>query len=314
LIAFEEILLARRTIAGLAVRTPLVRLDVDSDAEIYLKLETLQPVNSFKIRGAGNAVLQATDAELAGGVVTASAGNMAQGVAYAARLRGVHSTIVVPEGAPETKLAAVRRFGGEIVSLPYDDWWNVLVTGKYDGADGLFIHPVDDDRVMAGNGTIGLELLEDLPDVDAVVVPYGGGGLLTGIASAVKAQRGEVRFYSAEPETGAPAGASLAAGTPTAVDYERSFVDGAGSRSLIPGVWEHASQLLDGAVTVSLDDTAAAIRLIAERVRVIAEGAGALAAAAALAGKAGTGKVVCIVSGGNIDPRVLARILEGETP
>jgi threonine dehydratase len=314
LIAFEEVLLARRTIAGLAVRTPLVRLDVDSDAEIYLKLETLQPVNSFKIRGAGNAVLQATDAELAGGVVTASAGNMAQGVAYAARLRGVHSTIVVPEGAPETKLAAVRRFGGEVVSLPYDDWWNVLVTGKYDGADGLFIHPVDDDRVMAGNGTIGLELLEDLPDVDAVVVPYGGGGLLTGIASAVKAQRPEVRFYSAEPETGAPASASLAAGTPTAVDYERSFVDGAGSRSLIPGVWEHASQLLDGAVTVSLDEAAGAIRLIAERVRVIAEGAGALAAAAALAGNAGTGKVVCIVSGGNIDPRVLARILEGETP
>jgi threonine dehydratase len=314
LIAFEEILLARKTIAGLAVRTPLVRLDVDSDAEIYLKLETLQPVNSFKIRGAGNAVLQATDAELAGGVVTASAGNMAQGVAYAARLRGVHSTIVVPEGAPETKLAAVRRFGGEVVSLPYDDWWNVLVTSKYDGADGVFIHPVDDDRVMAGNGTIGLELLEDLPDLDAVVVPYGGGGLLTGIASAVKAQRPEVRFYSAEPETGAPASASLAAGVPTAVDYERSFVDGAGSRSLIPGVWEHASQLLDGAVTVSLDEAAAAIRLIAERVRVIAEGAGALAAAAALAGKADTGKVVCIVSGGNIDPRVLARILEGETP
>lgn len=314
MIALEEILLARKTITGLAVRTPLVRLDVDSDAEIYLKLETLQPVNSFKIRGAGNAVLQATGEELAGGVVTASAGNMAQGVAYAARLRGVHATIVVPEGAPETKLAAVRRFGGEIVSLPYDDWWNVLVTGHYDGADGLFIHPVDDERVMAGNGTIGLELLEDLPDLDAVIVPYGGGGLLTGIASAVKAQRPEVRFYSAEPETGAPASASLAAGAPTAVDYERSFVDGAGSRSLIPGVWEHASQLLDGALTVSLDEAAAAIRLIAERVRVIAEGAGALAAAAALAGKAGTGKVVCIVSGGNIDPRVLARILNGETP
>lgn len=314
MISLDEIRLARETISGIAVRTPLVRLDVDSDSEIYLKLETLQPVNSFKIRGAGNAVLQATDEELAGGVVTASAGNMAQGVAYAARLRGVHATIVVPEGAPETKLAAVRRFGGEIVSLPYDDWWNVLVTGRYDEADGLFIHPVDDERVMAGNGTIGLELLEDLPDLDAVIVPYGGGGLLTGIASAVKAQRPEVRFYSAEPETGAPASASLAAGVPTAVDYERSFVDGAGSRSLIPGVWEHAAQLLDGAVTVSLDEAATAIRLIAERVRVIAEGAGALAAAAALAGNAGTGKVVCIVSGGNIDPRVLARILNGETP
>ena len=314
MIPLEEILLARRTLRGIAARTPLVRLDVDSDAEIFLKLETLQPVNSFKIRGAANAVLQATDEELARGVVTASAGNMAQGVAYAARIRGVHSTIVVPEGAPETKLAAVRRFGGEVVSLPYDDWWNVLVTSEYDGADGLFIHPVDDERVMAGNGTIGLELLEDLPDLDAVIVPYGGGGLLTGIASAVKARRPEVRFYSAEPETGAPASASFAAGTPTSVDYQRSFVDGAGSRSLIPGVWAHASRLLDGALAVSLDDAATAIRLIAERVRVIAEGAGALATAAALSGRAGTGKIVCIVSGGNIDPRVLARVLNGETP
>jgi len=296
------------------VRTPLVPLDVEADARIWLKLETLQPVNSFKIRGAGNAVLQASEEELAGGVVTASAGNMAQGVAFAARLRGVPATIVVPEGAPETKLAAVRRFGGRVVELPYDDWWRVLVEGRYDGADGLFVHPVDDDRVMAGNGTIGLELLEDLPDVDAVIVPYGGGGLMTGIASAVKAQRPEVRFYAAEPETGAPVSAALATGSPAEVDYTRSFVDGAGSRSLIPGVWKHASGLLDGAFAISLDDAAAAVRLIAERVRVIAEGAGALAVAAAVAGRAGGGNVICIVSGGNIDPRVLARILEGETP
>jgi threonine dehydratase len=291
-----------------------VRLDVESDARIWLKLETLQPVNSFKIRGAGNAVLQASGEELAGGVVTASAGNMAQGVAYAARLRGVHATIVVPEGAPETKLAAVRRFGGEVVELPYDDWWRVLVEGRYDGARGLFVHPVDDARVMAGNGTIGLELLEDLPELDAVIVPYGGGGLVTGIASAVKAQRPGVRFYAVEPETGAPVSATLAGGAPAEVDYVRSFVDGAGSRSLIPNVWEHAAGLLDGAFAVSLDDTAAAVRLIAERVRVIAEGAGALAVAAAVAGRAGGGDVVCIVSGGNIDPLVLARILGGETP
>ena len=177
-----------------------------ADAQLYLKLETLQPVNSFKIRGAGNAVLQATDAELADGVVTASAGNMAQGVAYAARLRGVPATIVVPEGAPETKIAAIERFGGRVVALPYDDWWRVLVEGRYDGAAGLFVHPVDDVRVMAGNGTIGLEILEDLPDVDAIVVPYGGGGLITGIASAVKATRPEVRIYAVEPETGARGG------------------------------------------------------------------------------------------------------------
>jgi threonine dehydratase len=239
---------------------------------------------------------------------------MAQGVAYAARIRGVPSTIVVPEGAPETKLAAIGRFGGRIVKLPYDDWWRVLVEGRFEGAGGLFVHPVDDVRVMAGNGTIGLELLEDLPDVDTVIVPYGGGGLLTGIASAVKASRPDVRFYSAEPSTGAPAAASFAAGEPTEVDYVRSFVDGAGSRSLIPGVWAHARELLDGTFAVPLDDAAAAIRLIAERVRVIAEGAGALAVAAALTGRAGGGKIACIVSGGNIDPSILARVLRGETP
>jgi threonine dehydratase len=297
-----------------AVRTPLVRLDAGSDAEIFLKLETLQPVNSFKIRGAGNAVLQASDEELAGGVVTASAGNMAQGVAYAARLRGIRATIVVPEGAPGTKIAAIERFGGHVVSLPYDDWWRVLVDGRYEGADGLFIHPVDDLKVMAGNGTIGLELLEDLPDVDAMIVPYGGGGLITGIASAVKASRPEVRFYAAEPETGAIVAATLAEGDGAKIEYVRSFVDGAGSRALIPNVWSHARDLIDGAFAVPLDDTASAIRLIAERVRVIAEGAGALAAAAALEGRAGTGKVACIVSGGNIDPLLLARILQGETP
>jgi threonine dehydratase len=259
-------------------------------------------------------VLQASDAELAKGVVTASAGNMAQGVAYAARIRGIPATIVVPEGAPSTKVAAIERFGGHVVSLPYDDWWRVLVEGRYEGADGLFVHPVDNLKVMAGNGTIGLELLEDLPGLDAVIVPYGGGGLITGIASAVKAQRPEVRFYAAEPETGAIVSATLAEGEGTEIDYVRSFVDGAGSRSLIPAVWAQARELIDGAFAVPLDDAAAAIRVIAERVRVIAEGAGALAAAAALAGRAGGGKIACIVSGGNIDPLLLAHILEGETP
>jgi threonine dehydratase len=313
-IPLEQIRTAAGVIAGIAVRTPLVRLDADADAEIWLKLETLQPVNSFKIRGAGNAVLQASDEELRDGALTPSAGNMAQGVAYVARHRGVPATIVVPEGAPRTKLAAVERFGGRIVEVPYDEWWNVLVTGRFDGAPGFFVHPVTDERVMAGNGTICLEILEDLPDVDAIVAPYGGGGLVTGIASAVKAQKPGVRVYSAEPATGAPAAASLAAGAPTAVDFTRSFVDGAGSREVLPAAWAHASELLDGAFAVELDDVAAAIRLLAERTRVIAEGAGALAPAAALAGSAGGGKVVAVVSGGNIDVAVLTRVLAGETP
>jgi threonine dehydratase len=314
-IAVEEIRRARDVLEGTTIRTPLVRLDADSDAEIWLKLEVLQPVRSFKLRGAGNAILQASDAELAGGVLTASAGNMAQGVAYAARLRGVPATIVVPEHAPQTKIDAIERYGGRVIRVPYDEWWQVLVTGHYEGVDGLFVHPVDNQRVMAGNGTIGLELLEQSSDFDTVVVPYGGGGLLTGIASAVKAERPEVRFFAAEPATGAPVAATLAAGEPTAVEYTPSFVDGSGSRELIPRVWEQASQLLDGAFALPLDEVAAAVRLVAERARVIAEGAGALAVATALSGRLdGARKVVCIVSGGNIDPAVLSRILVGEQP
>ena len=315
MIALDEIRRAREVLEGTAIRTPLVRLDVDSDTEIWLKLELLQPVRSFKIRGAGNAILQATDAELAGGVLTASAGNMAQGVAYAARLRGVPATIVVPEHAPQTKIDSIERYGGRVIRVPYDEWWQALVTGRYEGADGLFIHPVDDDRVMAGNGTIGLELLEQLDGFDTVAVPYGGGGLLTGIASAVKQARPDVKFFAVEPETGAPATATLRAGVPTAVEYTPSFVDGSGSRELIPRVWEQASQLLDGAVAMPIPAVAEAVRVIAERTRVIAEGAGALAVAAAMGGHLdGAKKAVCIVSGGNIDPAVLSRILIGEQP
>ena len=315
MIAASEILRAREVLEGVALRTPLVPLQVEGDVEILLKLETLQPVNSFKIRGAGNAVLQASDDELRGGVLTASAGNMAQGVAYAARLRGIPATIVVPEHAPQTKLDAIERLEGRVIRVPYEEWWQVLVEGSYEGAGGLFVHPVDNARVMAGNGTIGLELLEQDRSFDAVVVPYGGGGLLTGIASAVKAARPEVRFYAAEPETGAPVTATLAAGTPTEVDYRPSFVDGSGSRALIPGVWAHAEALLDGAFALPTAETAAAVRLLAERLRVIAEGAGALALAAAASGRVpGARRIVCIVSGGNIDAAVLARILAGETP
>jgi threonine dehydratase len=240
---------------------------------------------------------------------------MAQGVAYAARLRGVPAAIVVPDHAPETKIAAIERYGGRVIKVPYDEWWEVLVSGRYEGAGGLFVHPVDNDRVMAGNGTIGLELLEQSPDFDTVVVPYGGGGLVTGIASAVKSERPDVRFIVAEPATGAPVAATLEAGVPTAVDYQPSFVDGSGSRELIPRVWEQASQLIDGAYALPLDEVAAAVRLIAERTRVIAEGAGALSVATALSGRlAGAKKIVCIVSGGNIDPAVLSRILVGEQP
>jgi threonine dehydratase len=313
-IAIEEIEAARERIAGDVVRTPLVRLHADGDAEVWLKLETLQPIASFKIRGAANAVRQADPADLRAGLVTASAGNMAQGVAWLARELGLPATIAVPEHAPATKVAAIERLGGRVLRVPYADWWRAIETSRVEGVEGLFVHPVSDERVMAGNGTIGLEILEDLPDPDAILVPFGGGGLVSGIASAIRARRPQTRVYAVEPETGAALNAALAAGEPTEVDYRPSFVDGSGSRAVLPAMWPRVRSLVDGAFAASLEETAAAIRLLAERTRVIAEGAGALAPAVALAGRAGGGRLVCVVSGGNIDLSTLVQILEGKIP
>jgi threonine dehydratase len=286
----------------------------EAPAEIWLKLENLQPIGSFKIRGAVNAIRGSPREAIANGVVTASAGNMAQGVAWAAREVGVPATIVVPDHAPQTKLDAIERLGGRVVKEPYERWWQAIADSRYDGADGLFVHPVQDDAVMAGNGTIGLELAEELPNADAVLVPFGGGGLVSGIASGLRGAGSRARVYAVAPESGAAIVASLDAGEPRTVEYTPSFVDGSGAGAVLPRMWEVARPLLDGAFAVSLDETAAAVRLLAERARVVAEGAGALALAAALAGRAGTGKVVCIVSGGNIDAARLAAILRGETP
>jgi len=311
-IELTEIEAARARIAGSAVRTPLVRLHVeDAPAEIYLKLENLQPINSFKLRGAANAVMLAPESERAKGLVTASAGNMAQGVAWTARELGIPATIVVPDHAPEAKVAAIERLGGRVLKIPYDAWWDVIVTSRLDGQEGLFVHPVQDPAVMAGNGTIGLEILEDLPDPDAVVIPYGGGGLTTGIASAVKALRPGIRIITAEPDTAAAMAAAVAAGRPEEVDYRPSFVDGSGSRRVLDSMWPQVAPLVDQALAIPVAEVAAAVRTLAERVRVIAEGAGALAPAAALSGRAGTGKIVCIVSGGNINLGKLAEILGG---
>jgi threonine dehydratase len=311
-IELAEIEAARGRIAGSVVRTPLVRLYVeDAPAEIYLKLENLQPINSFKIRGAANAVMLAPASARAKGLVTASAGNMAQGVAWMARELGVPATIVVPDHAPEAKLAAIERLGGRVLRVPYDAWWNIIVTSHLDGLDGLFVHPVQDPAVMAGNGTIGLEILEDLPDPDTVVIPYGGGGLTTGIASAVKALQPGTKIITAEPDTAAAMAAAFAAGHPADVDYRASFVDGSGSRRVLDSMWPLVAPLVDDALAIPVTEVAAAVRTLAERVRIIAEGAGALAPAAALSGRAGTGKVVCVISGGNINLAKLADILGG---
>lgn len=312
-IPLEDIRAARERIADSVIRTPLVKLNVlDAPAEIYLKLENLQPIGSFKLRGAGNAIAQATPEQLAKGVYTASAGNMAQGVAWHARRLGIPCMVVVPDHAPETKLAAITRLGGTFIKVPFSEWWNVIVTHQYPGMEGLFVHPVSDPAVMAGNGTIGLEILEDLPDVDAILVPYGGGGLSCGIASAVRPLKPDTKIYAAEVETSAAFAAALAAGEPAKIDYHASFVDGIGSGSVLPEMWERARDLLDGSLVSSLAETAEAVRLLAERNRVIAEGAGAASVAAALAAKAGSGKVVCVVSGGNIDFEKLVKIFKRE--
>jgi threonine dehydratase len=313
LIPLGEIEAARERIAGAVLRTPLVRLEVaDAPAELYLKLESLQPIGSFKLRGAGNAMALASPEELERGVWTASAGNMAQGVAWWARRLGLRCTVVIPETAPEAKVAAIERLGAEIVKVSFDDWFEIFRTHAHEGIEGLFVHAFSDPAVMAGNGTIGLEILEDLPDVDAVVIPYGGGGLTCGIASALRALAPGCKVYACEVVTGAPLAASLAAGRLTKVEYEPSFVDGIGSPEVFPEMFELTRDLVDGSIVTDLDEIAAAVRLLAERARVVAEGAGATPVAATLTGKAGGGKVVCVVSGGNIDASKLAAILTGE--
>jgi len=313
-IPLAQIEAARERIAGAAIRTPLVRLGADAPAEIWLKLECLQPIGSFKIRGASNRMALASRAELAHGVWTASAGNMAQGVAWNARRLGIPCTVVVPEGAPATKIAAVERLGGRVVAVPHDEWFDTFRTHRREGIEGLFVHAFSDDAVMAGNGTIGLEILEDLPDVDAVVVPFGGGGLVSGIASALRALRPSAKVYAAEVSTAAPLAASLAKGAPTEIAHTRTFVDGIGGPRVFPEMFALAQELLDGALVSSLEEIARAIRVLAERNRVVAEGAGAAGVAAAMAGKAGKGKIVCVVSGGNIDSATLATILSGGVP
>jgi threonine dehydratase len=314
-VPLEEIRAAQARTKDIVLRTPLVKLDYDdAPCEIFLKLECLQPIRSFKLRGASNAMLKAGREALADGIWTGSAGNMAQGAAWAARALDVDATVYVPETAPRTKIDAVQRYGGEVVKLPVEDWFAIFRNREHPGAQGVFVHPYSDPRVMAGNGVIGLEIVEDLPDVDAVIVPWGGGGLCCGIASAIKALRPECKVYACEIETGAPLAPSLEAGRPVEAPYTPSFVDGIGSPFVNQEMFDLATRLIDGSLVVSLEQTAAALRLIVERNRAVPEGAGAVATAAALAGMAGSGKVACLVSGGNIDTKTLVTILEGGVP
>jgi threonine dehydratase len=305
---------ARDRIAGAALRTPLTRLEVGEGQEIWLKLENLQPIGSFKLRGAANAIGLRTREELQNGVWTASAGNMAQGVAWNARRLGIPCAVVVPETAPQTKIDAVERLGGRVVKTSVASWFEVFRTRTFDGMTGHFVHAFSDPDVLAGNATIALEILEDLPDVDAVVVPFGGGGLACGIAAGFVAAGSDVQVYASEVAGQAPLAASFEAGEPVAIEYTPSFVDGIGGPHVEPEMWELANRLLAGTLLVELEDVAGAIRVLAGRARVVAEGAGASSLAAVLGGAPEVGKVVCVVSGGNLDVTRLVTILGGGLP
>ncbi len=302
-ITLSEIKDARVRIAGTIVRTPLVRLELGSGfPDVRLKLENLQPINAYKLRGAANAVALLSDAERRRGVWTISAGNAGQGVAYAARAAGVPCTVVAIETAPAAKLDRMRALGAELVLVPYAVAWQALEDRTYPGVVGTFIHPFDDRNFIAGHATMGLEILEDAPETAAIIAAIGGGGLITGIASAVKALRSEIKVWGAEPETAAPAALSFAKGSAQPFpDWKATFVDGAGGKSVFPRMWQRMQPVVDGFIVVTLDEVKRAMRLMAEKARVIAEGAGALGLAAALTGKAGAGPIVAIVSGGNID-------------
>ncbi len=308
---------ARSRIEGTAIRSPLIRLDVpDAPTELWVKLECLQPIGSFKIRGAANAMSLADPALLARGVYTGSAGNMAQGVAFAARRLGIPCRVVVPDTAPRAKLDAIARLGATAARLPFDEWWGVLRDHGHPAEDGYFVHPVSDPAVIAGNGTIGLEIGEELPEVRAVVAPYGGGGLSCGIAAALHELAPHVPVFAAEVETAAPFAASLRAGRPVEVRYRRSFVDGIGAAGMLQEMWPLASTLLAGSQVVSIEEVCEAIRVLAGHARIVAEGAGSAAVAAALRGLPGAeeGPVVAVVSGGNIDPHIFQAIIDGRSP
>ena len=311
-ITLAEIEAARKRIAGTIVRTPLIRLELGPGApDIRLKLENLQPINAYKLRGAANAVAMLSDADRKRGVWTISSGNAGQGVAYAARQAGVPCSVVVVETAPATKIERMRALGAKLLPVPYEVAWRALDQRSFPGLDGTFVHPFDDHNCIAGHGTMGLEILEDAPDARAVIAGIGGGGLIVGVASAIKALRPDVKIYGAEPETAAPAALSFQAGSPQAfTDWQASFVDGAGGHSLFPRMWQRMQPLVDRCLVVSLDATKRAMRLMAEKARIVSEGAAALPLAAALSGKVDESPIVAIVSGGNIDLRKFAELIE----
>ena len=310
----DEIPAAIERLRGVAIATPLVRLDVDdAPAEIYLKLECLQPSGSFKIRTAGNQVLALTGAQRAQGIYTASGGNLGIATAFLAREHGLQATVLVPDDLPAAKLAMLEALGAEVLRLAFADWWQVVLQRGLPGRAETYID-ADGPGALAGAATLGLEIHEQLPDADAVLAAWGGGALACGLASVIKAARPRAKMIACELETAQPLTAALAAGAPVEVPYSGSFVSGMGSTEVLPSVWPLARELIDTTAVVSLKAVCDAIRIVLDTNGVVAEGAGAVPVAAALAGQGGKGKLVCVVSGGNLGDQALASIKAGTIP
>ncbi len=323
LVDLDAIRAAAERLRGVIVRTPLVAFG-PAAARHYLKAESLQPIGAFKLRGAYATIASLAAAEQARGVITYSSGNHAQGVARAAALLGIPAVVVMPSDAPRIKRERVEADGADVVVVGTGSDERQRVAEAIAAERGLtMIPPYDDDRIIAGQGTIGLELVEDLADLAAVLVPIGGGGLASGIATAVKSLRPDVRVVGVEPELAADAQESMRRGTVVRWEADlvsRTIADGTRSQSLGVRTFQHLQAHLDDIVTVTEAEIAAGVRLAAEESRLIAEPSGALAVAALAfrsreAGIAGRhGSVVAVVSGGNVDPDRYLEFLEAPIP
>ena len=307
----QEIRAAGTLLAPYIIRTPLLRLNLrDRPNEIYLKLENLQPIGAFKVRSMGNAMLTADKDVLRHGAYTASSGNAGLGLAWMADQLGVPATVYAPDTAPTSKLEAIRSFGAQVHLLADDQWWQIIVNSGHPTDPGLYVDAVRSPSAMAGNGTIGLEIIEQLPDVETVIVPFGGGGVACGIAAAIRALKPDIRLVVAESDAATPVTAALTAGRPVPVEVKPSFISGAGAPSVLKEMWPLVSELVDSTVVAPVSEVASAVRLLFEHNHVVTEGAGAISVAGALADKAGTGKTVCVITGGNIDWEIMAKILQ----
>jgi len=317
IVSLADIREAQVRLNGITKHTPLIPLQRDGRT-LYLKPENQQPIGAFKLRGAYNKIASLTDEERARGVITYSSGNHAQGVAYAARALKTKAVIVMPGNAPKVKLHATATLGAEVVLVGPSGVERQIMAEELAAEHGyVIVPPYDDEKIIAGQGTTGLEIVEDLPDVDLVLVPIGGGGLISGVATAIKALRPEAKVIGVEPEVAGDAQASFRAGHIVKFPVERvlsTCADGLRSQYVGTLTFEHIRRYVDDVVTVSEDEIMQAVRILADNPQTVAEPSGAVASAAWLFHRdslPNSGKTVAVISGGNIDPALLQQVRRG---